>query len=134
MLHNWVYWVGMKQDIQNICASCLHCLPVRKGFRIPRPLGAACHGTRPNEVLHFDYLYIASKLKSSLNYQWIFVIRDDFSGFIFLKPVMVPNTANTADALLECRSLFGHSKIYVSDQSSFFSSETLKLLFMKLGV
>jgi len=111
----------------------MHCLPVRKGFRIPRRLGTACHGTRPNEVLHFDFLYVAPKLKSSLNYQWIFVIRDDFSGFVLLKPVIVPNTANTVDALLEWRSIFGRSKIYVSDQASYFVSETLKQLCKRMG-
>ena len=133
MLESWVFWVGMKQDIKDVCSSCLHCLPTRRGFRIPRPLGAACHGTRPNEVLHFDYLYIASKLKSSLHYQWIFVIRDDFSGVVLLTPIIVPNTAHTVDALLQWRALFGKSNIYVSDQASYFVSETLKQFCKKIG-
>jgi len=82
LLKDRVYWVGMENDVRNVCSSCLHCLPTRKGFRIPRPLGAACHGMKPNQVLHFDYLYIAPKTDSSLNYQWLFVIRDDFSGMV----------------------------------------------------
>ena len=38
MLQDWVYWVGMRQDIKDVCSACLHGLPTRKGFRIPRPL------------------------------------------------------------------------------------------------
>ena len=53
LLKDRVYWVGMEDDIRSVCASCLHCLPTRKGFRIPRPLGTACHGVKPNQVLHF---------------------------------------------------------------------------------
>ena len=80
VLHDWVFWVGMAEDIKLICSSCLHCLPTRKGHRIPRPLGEACHGVRPNQVLHFDYLYICPRSDTSINYQWLFVVRDVISS------------------------------------------------------
>ena len=56
LLKQWVYWIGMDKDIRNLCSEFLHCLPTRKGICIPRPLGTACHGVRPNQVLHFDYM------------------------------------------------------------------------------
>ena len=36
------------------------CLPphgLEGGGESPRPLGDTVHGTRPGEVMHFDYLY-----------------------------------------------------------------------------
>ena len=89
LLKQRVYWIDMEKDIRDICSSCLHCLPTRKGHRIPPPLGEACHGIRPNQVLHFDYMYICPKLENSINYQWLFIIRDDFSGLVSLKPVIM---------------------------------------------
>src|SRR5512133_2390758 len=88
---------------------------------------------KPNQVLHFNFLYIAPKTDSSLNYQWLFVIRDDFSGMVLLTPVLVPNTHATVDALLEWRAVFGRSDVYVSDQASYFLSETMKELVAKIG-
>ena len=44
LLKERVYWVDMAEDLRAICSSCLYCLPMRKGYRIPRPLGEACHG------------------------------------------------------------------------------------------
>ena len=120
ILKDRFYWVGMEVDIRTFCTSCLHCLPTRRGFRIPRPLGTACHGVKPNQVLHFDYLYVAPTLENSQNYQWLFVIRDDFSGVVLLTPVTVPNTHVTVEALLAWRIIFGHSETYVSDQASYF--------------
>ena len=37
---------------------CLHCADTRSGDVVPRPLGETVHGTAPNEVVHFDYLYV----------------------------------------------------------------------------
>ena len=58
LLQQRLHWKGMEADLKNLCNSCLHCLPTRSGFRKPRPLGEVCHGTRPNQVVHFDYLYV----------------------------------------------------------------------------
>ena len=52
---------------------------------------------------------------------------DDFSGMVKLTPAEVPNTLTIAmDALLEWRSMFGTTELYVSDQASYFLSETMK--------
>ena len=82
LLQQWVYWKGMEADLKNLCNSCLHCLPTRSGFRKPRPLGEACHGTRPNQVVHFDYLYIMPRAENSYhNFEWIFIMRDTSPGW-----------------------------------------------------
>src|SRR4051794_17999337 len=57
-MSKWCRWSFMQQDLLKLCNSCLHCVPTRGGIRVPRPLGTACHGTEPNQVLHFDFIYI----------------------------------------------------------------------------
>ena len=52
---------------------------------------------------------------------------------VLLRPVIVPNTHVTVEALLEWRAIFGRSEIYVSDQASYFLSETMKELTAKIG-
>ena len=127
LLRQRVYWVGMANDMQQLCNACLHCVTTRKGFRIPRPLGEACHGTKRNQVLHFDYMYVWPRSdKSYHQYEWLFVLRDDFSGLVRLRPTSNPDTTTTVDALLDWRSIFGRSEIYVSDQASYFVSEVMK--------
>ena len=77
--------------------------------------------------MHFDYLYVMpASGKSYHNFEWILIIRDDFSGMVKLTPVQLPNTLMTMDSLLEWRSLFGSTELYVSDQASYFVSETMR--------
>ena len=40
--------------------QCLHCMDSKADEKIPRPLGEMVHGKRPDEVLHFDYLYVGN--------------------------------------------------------------------------
>lgn len=121
------YWGGMRRDMQKICRSCLHCLPTRSGFRKPRPLGEACHGKEKGQVIHFDYLYIyPKKEKSYHDFEWLLVIRDDYSGMVMLTPAEKPNTITTVDALMQWRSWFGRTEVFVSDQASYFVSQTMQ--------
>jgi hypothetical protein len=128
-------WPHLEDDVQLLVKSCLHCLPTHGGMHIPRPLGSALHGTKPNEVLHFDYLYIrAAKGDGVQGHQWVLIIRDDFTGLVQLTSTVTPDSHVTSEALLRWRSVFGSSKIYVSDQASYFVGEVLKSLTRRLGV
>jgi hypothetical protein len=132
LLRQRVYWVGMEKDMQQLCNACLHCVGTRQGFRIPRPLGEACHGTKRNQVLHFDYMYVWPRSdKSYHQYEWLFVLRDDFSGMVMLRPTSTPDAMTTVDALLDWRSIFGRSEVYVSDQASYFVSEVMRQFALK---
>jgi len=44
------YWKTLDIDTQSFCDSCIHCLCTDSKQRIPRPLGNALHGEKPNEV------------------------------------------------------------------------------------
>jgi hypothetical protein len=36
----------------------LHCVATIPGDKVPRSLGTQLHAAKPNEILHFDFLYI----------------------------------------------------------------------------
>ena len=127
------YWNELQEDVESICASCLHCIPTMGGIKIPRPLGSAIHGQKPNAVLHFDFLYIQKASPANPN-EWIFVIRDDFSGMVELIPCEVPNSEVATVELLRWRSRFGTSQIYVSDKGTYFMSALMKELSVRLNI
>ena len=52
--HFW--WPTLKADAEKFVRECIHCLCTRGGIVTPRPWGEQVHGTKPNEVLHFDFL------------------------------------------------------------------------------
>ena len=67
--------------------QCLHCADTRSGDAVPRPLGETVHGTAPNEVVHFDYLYVGESgpqvsqgLSEDGGFRYIFVNMDDLSS------------------------------------------------------
>src|SRR5689334_9456251 len=104
-------------------------------MRIPRPLGTAIHGTRPNQVPHFDYIYIHPVPRShSHNYAWVLIIRDDFSGLTHLCPAETPDSHVTSEALLRWRSFFGTPELYVSDQAAYFVGQVMQSLTFRLGI
>jgi hypothetical protein len=48
----------MAKDVKVFVQNCLHCVATIPGDKVPRPLGTLLHETKPNEILHFDFLYI----------------------------------------------------------------------------
>jgi Integrase zinc binding domain len=51
-------WKEMSKDIKAFVGSCYHFIASAPGETTPRPLGESLHATKPNEVIHFDYLYM----------------------------------------------------------------------------
>jgi hypothetical protein len=52
------YWKGMGKDIKVFVGSWFHCIASAPGETTPRPMGEALHASKPNEVIHFDYLHM----------------------------------------------------------------------------
>ena len=46
----------MKEHVTEFVKQCVHCMDSKAGEQVPRPLVETMHGTRPGEVVHFDYL------------------------------------------------------------------------------
>jgi hypothetical protein len=63
----------MAKDVKVFVQNCLHCVATIPGDKVPRPLGTKLHATKPNEILHFDFLYIG--LSRDGKYQYCYFSR-----------------------------------------------------------
>ncbi|KAG3112220.1 hypothetical protein PI124_g10787 [Phytophthora idaei] len=88
------------------------------------------HADRPNELIHWDYLYMGA---STTNDKYILVIKDDASKFVWF--FAVPDaTADTAyNCLMEWFAVFGGCLTWVSDQGTHFKNEVFQALQHALG-
>lgn len=119
------HWEGMRGDIASFCNSCLHCVSTIGGHRIPRIMGHAMHSDKPNELLHFDFLYMHPSTTKAL---YTLIIKDDASSFVWLLPCEHADAETTASSLLSWFSSFGVSTSWVSDRGSHFKHTLMTLL------
>ena len=77
----------MEEHVAEFVKQCLHCMDSKEGEKVPRPLGETVHGTRPGEVVRFDYLHVGASgplgddgLDEDVGYRYIFVMMDDTSN------------------------------------------------------
>ena len=89
-LQEFCVWPGMEAQMREFVRQCLHCADTRSGEVVPRPLGETVHGTAPNEVVHFDYLYVGESgpqasqgLSEDGGFRYMLVIMDDLSNYAF---------------------------------------------------
>lgn len=115
-------WGSITKDVHEFVQGCIHCIASRAGEKIPRPLAHALHGTRPNEVVHCDFLYMGD---SSAGKKYILVLRDDLSSYVWLWPAEAATSECAVDALAMWISSFGSMEWLVSDQGSHFKNELL---------
>lgn len=78
-----VYWSTMNADVDAFCQDCFVCIVSASGQKIPRPMDHQQHAERVSELLHFDFLYVGESVSS---YEYILILKDDFSGYGFLRP------------------------------------------------
>jgi hypothetical protein len=70
----------MEMDVKVFVQYCLHCVATIPEENVPRPLGTQLHATKPNEILHFDFLYVG--LSRDGKYQYSLLLKDDLSGYL----------------------------------------------------
>jgi hypothetical protein len=88
----------MAKDVKVFVQNCLHCVATIPGDKVTRPLGTQLHATKPNEILHFDCLYIG--LSRDGKYQYLLLLKDDLNGYLWLVPCRTADAAATVDALM----------------------------------
>ena len=115
----------MEGDCAEFVAMCLHCLTGKTGHKIPRPLSMTLLGTKPNEVIHFDFLYMGHGIDGL---KYILVIRDDISSYLWLIPTGKADAEAAADGLARWVRVFTVMIIWVSDQGSHFKNIVMKEL------
>ena len=121
--HFW--WREMNENVQTFVKSCLHCLCSETGEVVPRPMGHAMHASKSNLLIHFDYCYIMAGEKVM---QYVLIIKDDFSGYVWLTTVAEADAQNTADALIKWFASFGTVKQWVTDRGSHFKNQVVACL------
>ena len=116
-------WTSLHEDVKDFCQQCIHCLSTSGGMRVPRPLGEQIHATKPNEVLHFDFLYMKKLPKNGGKY--ILVLKDDFSNLVFLSTHETADADAVVEAITKWASFFGVPHTWISDQGSHFKNSVL---------
>lgn len=71
-------WNDQGDDSRSFVFSWFLCVLSKSGNKIPRPLSTTLHGTEPNEVIHFGYLFMGA---SRGNNNYVFVVKNDLSGY-----------------------------------------------------
>jgi Integrase core domain len=110
----------MTRDVEVFVQNCLHCVATIPGDKVPRPLDTQLHATKPNEILHFDFLYIG--LSRDGKYQYLLLLKDDLSGYLWLVPCRTAGAAATVDALMRWFAVCGVVLLWISDRGSHFKN------------
>ena len=115
-------WLNMKPDVSVFCNTCLHCAASSGNKRVPRPLGHALHADKPNELIHFDFLYMGP---GTAGYSYVLIVKDDCSSLVWLEPTATADADSAAAVLSRWFSLFGVVPTWVSDQGSHFKNSLM---------
>ena len=82
--------IGIADDIKKFVKTCLHCKSTKGQIRVTREQTHTLHASKPNEILHFDYLYMS---EGENNWKYILILKHHFSSFVCsLKPATVTRT------------------------------------------
>jgi hypothetical protein len=109
----YVAWTTMAKDVKVFVQNCLHCVATIPGGKVQRPLGTQLHATKPKEILHFDFLYIGFSRDGK--YQYLQLLKDDLSGYLWIVPCRTADVAGTVYALMRWFAVFGVVLLWISD-------------------
>lgn len=124
-------WTDERDDVCAFLSSCLLCVLSKSGNKIPRPMYSTLHATKPNEIIHFDYLYLGDG-SDELNYA--LVVKDDLRGYCWLEPTLYADANHTAKELARWARTFTTPKVWVSDQGSHFKNEVVQHFAESYGI
>uniref|UniRef100_H3H3G8 Integrase catalytic domain-containing protein n=1 Tax=Phytophthora ramorum TaxID=164328 RepID=H3H3G8_PHYRM len=124
------FWPTLTKDVAVFVDGCLHCM-MTAGDRIPRPFGETLKATKPNELLHFDYL---TMIEGDNGMKYVLVLKDGMSGFVELISFADATADNAYQGLIDWFKRFGVEPQWVSDQGAHFRNQIIELLQRALGV
>ena len=107
----------MSEDCSAFISMCLRCLVGKSGHRIPRPIALTLHATRPDEIIHFDFLYMGAGFNG---FKYILVDKDDLSSYLWLIPASCADADTAATEIAKWIRTFTIMKMRVSDHGSLF--------------
>jgi hypothetical protein len=103
-IKEYVAWTTLAKDAKFFVQNCLHCVATVLEDKVPRPMGTQVHATMPNEILHFGFLYIG--LSRDGKYQYLLLLKDDLSGYLWIVPCRTADATATVDALMRWFAVF----------------------------
>eukprot|EP00918_Siedleckia_nematoides_P066858 GHVU01145438.1.p1 GENE.GHVU01145438.1~~GHVU01145438.1.p1 ORF type:complete len:557 (-),score=70.77 GHVU01145438.1:169-1758(-) len=119
------WWPSMSDDVAQFCRECIHCVKGAGNTVIPRPLGYTLQASRPNQVLHMDYLEGDS---TSDGFKYMLVLKDGFTRFTRIFACQTEDAATTAFVIRTWCRAYAAPQWVVSDRGSHFKAEVLKHL------
>ena len=118
-------WTDQRDDVRAFVSSCLLCVLAKRGNKIPRPLAMTLHAMKPNEIIHFDYLFLGESDGAN---KYVVVVKDDLSGYCWLEPTAKADATHTPDVLARWTRVFTAPEVWVSDPGSHFKSAVIEKL------
>lgn len=112
-------WRNLRDHTAEFTRSCFHCIATKHGNIIPRSLSHTLHASRPNELFNLDYRYLN---KGEYGKLYTLIVKDDLSGYVWLRSAETADSETTADVLVEWFSTFGVAWAWISDHGRHFKS------------
>ena len=118
-LSNVFTWKGCVTDAHEFTKSCLLCIISKTGNKIPRPFSLTLHAIRPNQVSHFDYLYLGDSMEDD---QYALVVKDHLGGYVWIEPTKNADAESASKILAKWTRTFSAPETWVSDQERHFKN------------
>jgi hypothetical protein len=123
-------WSTVDTDVKRFVQECLQCLSVN-GVKEPRPLAATLRASKPNELIHFDFLTLP--LDRDTGWRYVLVVKDGLSGFVELFGSQHCAAEDALAGLMSWFARYGIVHMWVSDQGAHFRNEVMNQLRRTLG-
>lgn len=105
-------WGDQRNDNRDFASSCLLCVKSKSGNKVPCPLLTTVHASRPNEVIHFNYVFLGQCAKQN---KYAPVVKDDLSGYAWLEQSASADSQHAAEVLSRWTRVFPAPDVWVSD-------------------
>ena len=115
------WFANMKTRIEHVIASCVPCIMAnRKAGKLEGYLNPIPKGDTPLDTYHVDH--VGRMTATGKQYQYILVVVDAFSKFVWLYPTRGTGVDEVIKKLDLQQAIFGNPRRIVSDRGSAFTS------------
>lgn len=106
-------WTDIIPNEREFVFNCLLCVLSRSGATVPRPLPQTLQSTEPNDVLHFEHLFLGRII---CDIKYALVVKDDFNWYAWDTPTSNATAQHTAETISRCQKTCTDPAYWVSDQ------------------
>ena len=131
-LQQLVVWPDLKDDVNGFIQRCLTCRSTDGKISYQRPLGVSLRGSKPGEVLTWDFLTLPDVDDGQGKY--VLLVVDAFTGYAKAYRTKDTKAYAAVDSLLDYISMFGVPSTVSSDGGPHFIATVLANLCTELGI